>query len=1223
MSATPLESRVLRPRDPRSKAFIADIAIHRDVMYLVGGTYHEPTILASSDAAHFHAKKTPDTPGLRSIIALPDDRLIVCGEYGALYGSKDLGDSWEKLETSTQGCLFAIERDASGDLWVTGDDGLVLRSTDQGVTWSSFDAGTKERIANVVADGETLYFLCANGELIARREETLRTVLKGKGPLTDVLRTPYGLFVSGDGGQLYRSADGETFDRLEAVGPDVDLEAMTFGDGGLFVVGSRGTVLRSDDGKKFSSVDSAVRDHLFAARASGSGLFAGGEGGAVLHVKTRDDATWADRKDTIVEKAGELDAFFRETPIDTFLGNGLPELLGGIDPGARAWEQDFEAVWGTKLPDELAAVLRAIEKGAGKVLHEWRPENGVLANPAEGENLFEQLILRDQENYLGTSFVEAMTGQLYLGTYGNGDSHLASIYGDDALSQGLDPAPGGPRTMHIFDHEEHSLAFETGKSISRFAYFAAVCGAIRTERITMPAAKAALERVRDSITPSWHYRSSIQETGAATFEGFEDERPYARIWYARGLWLVYLLRADGIIDLDNIKDMFFPGHNPPLQGEVHERWTRSSARLVPTALYCMLRCYFFDDRELETYLAIGRRHTSRLVRDCARFLDEVVAGKRKGIGKIEDLGALKAAFQKLDLDPAREEARKAEAEERARAVARARAEAKERAMSAPDPVAAAWAALEDLPLQEAIELRLRDEPGLAATFTAIDFVIGQKFVRENLVLDHEKKEELEWLGMHGDPAVVPLLVGALLRPRVERKEDEADVPLAIWRAHPSGAGELLEAFAQRGRLDVRALPALRAILGQQEKYEWRRARAVALLGMLRDVESVPALLALVEWLPTDDYGEAIKRKDLAIALPPALARIGDGRAVAPLSKMLESSDRTAKDARGWVAEALGALGAVGAWREIMRHAADSDRKQAAWLLWSAGMLGAKADDATKQAIVKELQGFEPKWSVFYLDLVRDGVLARLGAPPDGFSATLDQAFTKPGWDAETTALQEAWAIRIVGVTGASTAPVKPFLRRDDPVLREVARETLERRGERVPAVRYLHRAEIARLEKEGGVSALIAAFSDETAIYRHVAAGRLGELKAEAAREPLIRFAREILTSTPREAGAKLGRDREYPLRWALKALLEIGANADVLALLAEALVHPSRDVKDPVLRYVNALPDDPSLIEPMLRVAEEKWGWQESTASEWLDAAKAKHGHAYEEALGRLRRPS
>lgn len=1227
MSAT-LTCHVVRPRAPKSKAFIADIAIHRDVIYLVGGTYHEPTILTSSDALHFYKKKTPDTPGLRSIVALPDDRLFVCGEYGALYGSTDLGDSWSKVETGAKACLFALERDAKGHLWVTGDDGFVARSTDDGATWLPFDAGTKQRILNVIADGDTIWFLCGDGALIASRGKELATLFKGRAPLTDLIRTPYGLFVCGDGGQLLRSTDGRTFEVLEPVGADVDLESMTFGDGGLFVVGSRGTVLRSEDGVRFSTVDSTVRDHLFSACATGSGLFIGVEGGGFLHVRANDDATWAGKADTLADRPGELDALFLEADPDAFLTTGLVTLVGGVDDGPYPNAEDFEAVWGTKMPDEIGATLKAIEKDAGRVLYEWRPES-VLSNPPADVNLFVELVLRDQENYLGTSFVEALTGQVYLGTYGNGDSHLANVYCQDDLASDRAPGPGGPRVMHIFDHEEHSLAFETGKSVARFAYFSAVCRAIRDEKLSERAAKLALERVRGSIAPSWHFKSTITEAGVDDFEGFTEDLPYARLWYARGLWLVYLLRADGVVGVEDIKGMFFPDHNPPLEGEVHERWSKSARRLVPTALYCMLRCWLFDDPKLEAYLAIGRAHASRLVRDAAAFIDDVLAGKRTSLGKIADLAKHKARFQALDLDPAREEARKTEAEARARAVEEARARAKERAAALPDPVATAWAELEDAPAHEAIEARLRGEPALAATFAAIDFVLGRKFVRENLVLDHERDEELEWLGMHGDPAVLPLLVGTLVRPRIETEEG---AKVAIWNAHPNATGELLAAFGER--LDRRALPALRELLDVQEKYEWRRARAVTLLGLLGDAESLPALERLAAWLPTNDFGEAIARKDLVIALPRAFARIGDARAVPALKTMLSATDKTADDARGWVAEALGSLGAVDAWREMMRRAANAERKPAAWLLWSVGVLGAKADEATKREILDQVRGFKPMRSAFYLDLVQAGVLARLGAPPTadgddaqprfagGLAAMLERAFTTPAYDAETTTQQEAWALRVVGVTDASTARATAFLRRDDPVLRSAAREALERRGEKVPAARYLHRAEVARLEKEGGVSALVAALRDEAAIYRHVVAGRLGELKAESAREALIAYARAILDETPREVGARLARDRAYPLRWSLKALLDIGPTPEVIALLGDVLTHPSRDVKDPVLRHAPAL-DDPGLIEPMLRVADEKWGWQESTASAWLDAAKAKHGQAYQEALERLRRPS
>ena len=58
----------------RSKAYLANIVSIDDVLYAIGGTHHEPTLLASTDAVHFHKRKTPEVPGLRGILALDDER---------------------------------------------------------------------------------------------------------------------------------------------------------------------------------------------------------------------------------------------------------------------------------------------------------------------------------------------------------------------------------------------------------------------------------------------------------------------------------------------------------------------------------------------------------------------------------------------------------------------------------------------------------------------------------------------------------------------------------------------------------------------------------------------------------------------------------------------------------------------------------------------------------------------------------------------------------------------------------------------------------------------------------------------------------------------------------------------------------------------------------------------------------------------------------------------
>jgi HEAT repeat protein/photosystem II stability/assembly factor-like uncharacterized protein len=1214
-----LKPEILRPLTPKSKAFVADIVVTDERVYLVGGTYHEPFVLTSADARTFYKRKTPDTPGLRSMLRLGDGRLLVCGEYGALYVSSDDGKEWVPIPTKTRACLYSLAEDGDAGLWCSGDDGFLLHSADGGLAWKPADIPTRARVSNVVADGKGVFLCCFDGTLYRLEDGKATKLFKGTAALTDLERTSHGVFVTGDGGQLWKSTDGTTFDRLAVVGKDVDLEGITSCDAGIFVVGARGTVLRSTDGIAFDLIDTDTQAHLYTAVGDNEGCFIGGEGGIFLQVRDPDFDYWTDRKDTLKhEVPSELDILFREADPDTFLTTGLLKVAGDVVDGTFEWEKEFEEIWGTAIPTEISAILRIFETERGRAsFYEWRPENviGDIANTSE--NIFEHLVELDQKNYLGTALVEAMTAQVYLGTYGNGDSHLASVYGEGALANGEDASPGGTRRTFIFDHEEHSLAFATATSVSRLSLLSAASRALHNEAISNATFQSVIAKLNETIAPSWHFRSTIEEAGVEELERYEEEMPYARVWYARGIWLIYLLRSDGVVQVEDIKRVFFPKHNPPLEGEVHERWRKSSVRLVPTALYCMLRSFFFDDPVLEEYLAIGRAHASKLARDCAQVIDDVLAGKRKGIGKIGDLLGLRTQFQKLDLDPRREAERQREAEERVAVLAKARAEAKERAQALPDPAGAAWADVHDLVMHEAIEARLREEPAMKSTWTAIDFVIQQRFVRENLVLDHEKMEEIEWLGQSGDVGVVPLLLGALLRPRAAQ---ENDAPPTIATMHPNMAGEILEGFAHAGRLDRKAAVILRPGLAMEERYEHRRARITELIGLLGDVDALPALDKLVDWLPSHSYTDVIARKELAQATARALGRTRDARAIPPLMAMFNGPDDVSKKARSFVGMALAELGASECWKMALDYAGTVDRNPASWLLWAVGIMGVKADDDVQDTIIKAVWEFKPKWNAFYLELIKAGIHARLGAAPENFAVMLENAFNEPAWDAETTALQQVWAIRIVGVTDVPTAPVKRFLRSDHPMLRHAARDALERRGEVVFAPRCLHRAVVADLEREG-TAALIAALEDETAIYRHVVAARLGDLKVEAARPALLRYARAVIANVPREVGATLGRDSDYPLRWTLKALLALGPAPELTTLLGELLVHKSRDVKDPVLRYAKVLPDDPGLIEPMLRVADEKYGWQESTATEWLEGAKAKHPQAYADAVERLRR--
>ncbi|MEO7729702.1 MAG: hypothetical protein ABIY55_01930 [Kofleriaceae bacterium] len=99
-------------------------------------------------------------------------------------------------------------------------------------------------------------------------------------------------------------------------------------------------------------------------------------------------------------------------------------------------------------------------------------------------------------------------------------------------------------------------------------------------------------------------------------------------------------------------------------------------------------------------------------------------------------------------------------------------------------------------------------------------------------------------------------------------------------------GNLLTTRAYLGKLDRRAAAALRPALATTAKYEHRRTAIVAILGAMRDRESVPAMIRILETTPIASALDAIGKEDLVTATVRALGMIGDPRAIAALSNQI-------------------------------------------------------------------------------------------------------------------------------------------------------------------------------------------------------------------------------------------------------------------------------------------------------------------------------------------------
>lgn len=269
--------------------YIGHLTRSGDLLFAAGGTHAKPTILASSDGRAWSAKKPPPVNGLRDLLPVGADRLVTCGEAGALFVSDDRGETWSKRETDTTVCLFTLALDARGHVWLGGEQSFVRRSKDKGETFGKVLIGTDSRVNAIVPIESAVYFACHDGTLFRyKRDRIEKAKIKSSAPLTSFERTKAGTYVmTGDRATLLRSEDGMAWTQIDSPVKGVDLECVREIEPGVLVaVGSKGTVLVSkDEAKSFEPVPCPHDAHLWCVFPVPSGALVGADRGQILRLE--------------------------------------------------------------------------------------------------------------------------------------------------------------------------------------------------------------------------------------------------------------------------------------------------------------------------------------------------------------------------------------------------------------------------------------------------------------------------------------------------------------------------------------------------------------------------------------------------------------------------------------------------------------------------------------------------------------------------------------------------------------------------------------------------------------------------------------------------------------------------------------------------------------------------------------------------------------------------
>jgi photosystem II stability/assembly factor-like uncharacterized protein len=217
---------------------------------------HDAVILATTDAGRTWAKQYQGEnlqDSFLDVLAVDEQRVIAVGAYGLYLSTADGGRTWTRRKIRDEDAhLNRISRGPGGTLYLAGESGTLLRSTDDGATWGEIRAPYAGSFYGIMA--------------LDRRT----------------------LLAHGLRGHLFRSIDdGASWQAIASPQPVLLAAGLQLKSNHLLLAGQARTLLVSRDyGKTFAAVPSALTTGVaeLLELADGRLLVLGEAGATVLPV---------------------------------------------------------------------------------------------------------------------------------------------------------------------------------------------------------------------------------------------------------------------------------------------------------------------------------------------------------------------------------------------------------------------------------------------------------------------------------------------------------------------------------------------------------------------------------------------------------------------------------------------------------------------------------------------------------------------------------------------------------------------------------------------------------------------------------------------------------------------------------------------------------------------------------------------------------------------------
>jgi photosystem II stability/assembly factor-like uncharacterized protein len=162
-----------------------------------------------------HKVDNPDQLHLNGVVGAADGSLYLASEWGTVFRSNNVGESWQALETGYEGSFFGVlVNPQTQTVFAYGLRGTVYRSTDKGESWSELQSKARASLfgGDAAPDGSVIFVGSGGAAVLSVDDGNSFTALQGERiGAYGVARLEDGRYiVSGEGGSRVLDASGSS-----------------------------------------------------------------------------------------------------------------------------------------------------------------------------------------------------------------------------------------------------------------------------------------------------------------------------------------------------------------------------------------------------------------------------------------------------------------------------------------------------------------------------------------------------------------------------------------------------------------------------------------------------------------------------------------------------------------------------------------------------------------------------------------------------------------------------------------------------------------------------------------------------------------------------------------------------------------------------------------------------------------------------------------------------